>query len=60
MSIKERNEILKSQKVLTRRVFDSKILEKPGMVELVKYVRHQGWLYLIERPVSSIYKDEVR
>lgn len=36
----ELNEILKTQKVLTGRVFYSRIFENPRMVELVMYVRH--------------------
>lgn len=36
----ERNGMLRSQKVLTGRVFDSRIFEQPGIVELVKYVKH--------------------
>lgn len=40
MSREERNEILKTQKVLSGRVFDSRIFEKTGIVELVEYVRH--------------------
>lgn len=40
VSKEERNVILNSQKVLTGRVFDSKIFEKIGMVEFVESVRH--------------------
>lgn len=35
---KKGNEILRSQKVLTVRVFDSWIFKQPRMVELVEYV----------------------
>lgn len=46
--------------MLTGRVFDSRILEKTEMVELVEYVWHQGWLHLLEGPVPSVYKREGR
>lgn len=35
-------ESLKTQKVLSGRVLDPKIYEKPRMVELVEYVKQQG------------------
>lgn len=37
----QRNKILMTRKVLLRSTFYPKIYEKPGMIELVEYVRHQ-------------------
>lgn len=51
----ERNEVLKNQKVLKERIFDSRIFEKTRIVVLVEYVMHQGWLHLLEEPVPSIF-----
>lgn len=40
VTMEEINETLRTPKVLTGRVFVSRIFEKPSMMELVKYVRH--------------------
>lgn len=39
MSREERIEILKTQKVMKKRLFDPNIIDKPGMVELVEYIK---------------------
>lgn len=56
----ERNLILKSQKVLTGRVFDSKIQYKPGMSEQIQFVQYQEWLYLFKTRVPIDYKADVK
>ncbi|KAF3624243.1 hypothetical protein FXO38_30360 [Capsicum annuum] len=60
VSKEKRNKVLKNQKVLTGRVFNSKIFEKLRMVELIEYVRQQCWLHLLEEPVPSVYEAKVR
>lgn len=60
MTREERNKILRNQTVLTGRVFNSRIFHKTGMVELVEYARHQGWLHLLEELIFSIFEEEVR
>ncbi|KAF3635361.1 putative suppressor protein SRP40-like isoform X2 [Capsicum annuum] len=36
------------------------IYERPRIVELAEYVRHQGWLHLLEEPIPSVLEGEVR
>lgn len=60
VSREKRNKILKTQKALSGRMFNPRIYEKPSMVELVKYVRHQGWLHLLEEPTPMVFEGEVR
>lgn len=55
---KERNETLRSQKVLIESIFNSRIFDKPGMVELVECVKHRGWLHLLEKPFPLSLKME--
>lgn len=41
-------------------MFHSTIFEQPRMVELAEYIKHQGWVHLLEKPVPSIFESEVR
>lgn len=45
--------------MLLGRVFNPQDHEKPGMVELVEYARHQAWLRFLEELTSSIFEGEV-
>ncbi|KAH0722308.1 hypothetical protein KY289_005352 [Solanum tuberosum] len=56
----ERIEILSSQKVLNRRVFDMEIMTKPGMESLVDAVEIQSWTHLFTAHVPVLHKSKVK
>lgn len=60
MCIERRTENLRTQKVLSGRIIDPKIYEKPGMIELVEYVKYQGWLHFFEESTPMVFKNEVK
>lgn len=49
-----------TQKIRLERTLDPKICEKLGMMDLVEYTRHQGWVYLFVGKISMLHKKEVK
>lgn len=56
MSRQRRFGSLKTQMVLSRRFFDPKIYEKSWLIELIEYVRNQGWLHLFEESTPIVFE----
>lgn len=59
MARKQRNKIPKTQRVLSGIVVDPINYEKPRIIELVEYVKHQDSLHLFEESSTIVFENEV-
>lgn len=51
---------MRTQKVLSGRVFDTEALPKLGMCDLVDIVELQSWIHLFVGFVPYLYESQVR